>query len=895
MLGIMKTINAINAVRAVPGFIKAAAIQKAREITGIEALSDKYENFLAKREYEAYLAKRKAQERINKMFNVKEPDILKFKKTYTTDEERQAATERRLKEEQNRQDRLNGIDPKSKSKSKKSKTKKSKTKKSEETEIETEDGKKISEDTLTKSSKSDAKVNKDTTIIINQTISGPKDADIKLVAETIGGNVVNLSNISQELSIDVSEINSLVELNKSINSSLISLVENQIDEQDTSIPKSESLKTTSGIIQVKPSVVTLKKEPSLMDTLASWGLSLLEGIFGAKILSEIKNLGFMKYISKSIGEIFETLMKPFVDFFKNIGATVTEIFEKAIAPLKEMVNKMWSYVDDIVVKVGSFLGLTKNTKLAAEVGELTATATKVSSAATSAATEVGEVAAKAVSSEVSLAAKAAGATGTTAAIATEGAESAAKVAGATAGKTAGKLIPGIGLGLSLFFGAKRLMEGDLAGASMELASGVAGLFPGVGTAIAIGLQGALIARDLDYNPLETKRLEDGDDGTLDPYMRDTKPSSSAPNPNAFNAPSSPVKVEPKESTIKRVENGDKGTLDPYMTDTKTAQVAPTDAPKDASVAGALENASKVTGVPLDILNKIAYVESGFNPKADSGIAKGLMQITNGTWSDLVKSYGAANGITPADDHFDVTKNALLGAFYIKELMAGIGSIVSSPTATDVYMTYFLGSGGGKKFLQNMIKNGDAPAAPDFQREAKSNPAIFYDKSGTTRTYKQIYSMLGARIGGASSAVPTALVAKTTTPAQAASTSGPSDIATISEKDIPRGTLKEKTTEKKDPFSAFEDSFAARRDPAQLEASKKRRDEIMDKVSEAANKPQYTDKFSKQFENSFETRKPSSSGSINSSSIQQKKSKKTSTDEINSSFSENYFTLSLLKS
>ena len=116
--GILKAIDFARAVKDAPKYLKAAAIQKAREVSGIEALSDKFESYLAKREYETYQRKRAVQEKINKMMGVKEPDILKFKKTYTTDEEKKAAADRRAKEEQNRLDRLNGIDPRKKSKEK---------------------------------------------------------------------------------------------------------------------------------------------------------------------------------------------------------------------------------------------------------------------------------------------------------------------------------------------------------------------------------------------------------------------------------------------------------------------------------------------------------------------------------------------------------------------------------------------------------------------------------------------------------------------------------------------------------------------------------------------------------------------------------------------------------
>lgn len=77
-----------------------------------------------------------------------------------------------------------------------------------------------------------------------------------------------------------------------------------------------------------------------------------------------------------------------------------------------------------------------------------------------------------------------------------GAPSAAGTAAKAAGKSLLKFIPGVGLVMGVVGGAQRAMAGDYSGAALELGSGVAGLVPGVGTAAALGMQGALVAKDL---------------------------------------------------------------------------------------------------------------------------------------------------------------------------------------------------------------------------------------------------------------------------------------------------------------------------------------------------------------------------------------------------------------
>lgn len=63
-------------------------------------------------------------------------------------------------------------------------------------------------------------------------------------------------------------------------------------------------------------------------------------------------------------------------------------------------------------------------------------------------------------------------------------------------KMAGKAIPFLGLGLGAMGAYDRAKNGDWWGAGAEMASGVASFVPVVGTGVALGIQGGLIARDM---------------------------------------------------------------------------------------------------------------------------------------------------------------------------------------------------------------------------------------------------------------------------------------------------------------------------------------------------------------------------------------------------------------
>lgn len=67
----------------------------------------------------------------------------------------------------------------------------------------------------------------------------------------------------------------------------------------------------------------------------------------------------------------------------------------------------------------------------------------------------------------------------------------------TAGKALLKKLPVIGLLAGVGFGVSRMMDGDKLGAAGEIASGAASMIPGLGTAASLGIDGALLARDIN--------------------------------------------------------------------------------------------------------------------------------------------------------------------------------------------------------------------------------------------------------------------------------------------------------------------------------------------------------------------------------------------------------------
>lgn len=71
-----------------------------------------------------------------------------------------------------------------------------------------------------------------------------------------------------------------------------------------------------------------------------------------------------------------------------------------------------------------------------------------------------------------------------------------KIASKAVGKSLAKKIPFLGAGMGALFAGQRMMDGDFVGGGLELASGVASIFPGIGTAISVVLDASLAARDV---------------------------------------------------------------------------------------------------------------------------------------------------------------------------------------------------------------------------------------------------------------------------------------------------------------------------------------------------------------------------------------------------------------
>lgn len=96
---------------------------------------------------------------------------------------------------------------------------------------------------------------------------------------------------------------------------------------------------------------------------------------------------------------------------------------------------------------------------------------------------------------------------------------------------------------------------------------------------------------------------------------------------------------------------------PFVEDT----VAPEKPYQGVPVEMLLRDAAREFGVPWQLAVSLGWAESSFNPKANSGVAKGLLQITKPTWDEWAPKVGAKDVDNPRD-------NARVGLAYLRFLL-----------------------------------------------------------------------------------------------------------------------------------------------------------------------------------------------------------------------------------
>jgi len=166
-------------------------------------------------------------------------------------------------------------------------------------------------------------------------------------------------------------------------------------------------------------------------------------------------------------------------------------------------------------------------------------------------------------------------------------------------------------------------------------------------------------------------------------------------------------------------------------------------------------ASKIVGVDPGIMLAMGWQESKFDPNArpwytdkktgerkTSSSALGLFQFLDGTWKDMVKKYSKDYPELKMGRE-DPIASALAGALYIKENSKILRKNKIAITGTSIYASHFLGAGGASKLFSAPL---NSLAVSVFPKEAESNPNVFKNKDGSSKTIQQVIDFLYAKVG-----------------------------------------------------------------------------------------------------------------------------------------------------
>ncbi|WP_247967921.1 lytic transglycosylase domain-containing protein [Bradyrhizobium sp. 195] len=198
-------------------------------------------------------------------------------------------------------------------------------------------------------------------------------------------------------------------------------------------------------------------------------------------------------------------------------------------------------------------------------------------------------------------------------------------------------------------------------------------------------------------------------------------------------------------------------------------------PSRARVAGAIKQASNVTGVSFQYMLTTAKMESDFNPTAGAttSSAHGLYQFIDQTWLGTVKEAGTQLGYGNYSDAITRTSSgtytvddpamkrsimklrddpdaasAMAGALTQSNSFKLTGLLGRRPSDSELYMAHFMGVGGAAKLIANAEDNPQAVGARLFPNAASANRSIFYERDGRARSVSEVYSVLDARYASA---------------------------------------------------------------------------------------------------------------------------------------------------
>jgi hypothetical protein len=352
-------------------------------------------------------------------------------------------------------------------------------------------------------------------------------------------------------------------------------------------------------------------------------LKHLKDLAGTAFKFIMKTLTSMvKGAIKGLKAIIKTAINAFKKVFGGIITKVKNLIKdgmiKIFEKLKSMASRAFNAVKELIVVLGGkvsnlarMLGLEKIAgsidKAMEKSGEKIAIEEGEKIAEKEVEKEAEEQTAKAIEKEVGKE------------VAEVGIKEAEKVGAKSIGKSVLKKIPFLGAIAGLAFGAQRAAAGDMTGAALEVASGVVGSVPFVGTAASLGIDAYLAGRDLGL-----VGKEGGDTATP---TGDDAPAVTPQTAVPYNLPSTGAAGGRGSASFaatdpRRLDLGSSG-------DTSTPQSSATSLPAEANPIGERAQASINQNNDLqmqDTKPKLINIDNSKNIMSGSGQSSGGVTI-----------------------------------------------------------------------------------------------------------------------------------------------------------------------------------------------------------------------------------------------------------------------------
>lgn len=138
-----------------------------------------------------------------------------------------------------------------------------------------------------------------------------------------------------------------------------------------------------------------------------------------------------------------------------------------------------------------------------------------------------------------------------------------------------------------------------------------------------------------------------------------------------------------------------------------------------------------------------------NARSKTSSAGGEFQFIKGTWRSVSERHPEL-GLTPEGRVGNKEQGTKAAIAFTKDNVGFLKQYGHDLTFQNLHTMHFFGETGGPRFLAGLQKDPNAPASQYASSSAvEDNPTIFYKKDGTMRTAREVYNILGNKIGGGS--------------------------------------------------------------------------------------------------------------------------------------------------